>query len=72
MNKADFIDWKRHPVTQVVFSQLSQRVSDLQEMLGQSAGENPLQDSKFVGAIQAYRDMLRIEYEGDEEIEESQ
>lgn len=72
MKRADFIDWKRHPVTQVVFSQLSQRVIDLQEMLGQSAGENPLQDSKFVGAIQAYRDMLRIEYEGDEDNEESQ
>lgn len=67
MNKADFIDWKRHPVTQVVFSQLSQRVNDLQSMLGESAGSNPIQDSQFVGAIKAYRDMLQIEYEGEEE-----
>lgn len=67
MNKADFIDWKRHPVTQVVFSQLNQRINDLRAMLGDSAGVNPVQDSNFVGAIQAYKDIVNIEYEGDEE-----
>ena len=67
MNKADFIDWKRHPVTQVVFSQLNQRISDLRAMLGDSAGVNPVQDSNFVGAIQAYKDIVNIEYEGEEE-----
>ena len=67
MNKADFIDWKRHPVTQVVFSQIQARVKDLQDILGQSAGENPLQDRMYVGAIQAYRDLLLMDYEGEEE-----
>lgn len=67
MNKADFIDWKRHPVTQVVFSQLNQRIEDLRAMLGDSAGVNPVQDSQFVGAIQAYKDIVNIEYEGNEE-----
>jgi hypothetical protein len=67
VNKADFIDWKRHPVTQVVFSQLNQRIEDLRAMLGDSAGVNPVQDSQFVGAIQAYKDIVNIEYEGDEE-----
>lgn len=67
MNKADFIDWKRHPVTQVVFSQLNQRIEDLRSMLGDSAGVNPVQDSQFVGAIQAYKDIVNIEYEGNEE-----
>lgn len=67
MNKSDFIDWKRHPVTQVVFSQLNQRIEDLRAMLGDSAGVNPVQDSQFVGAIQAYKDIVNIEYEGDEE-----
>lgn len=67
MNKADFIDWKRHPVTQVVFSQLNQRINDLRAMLGDSAGINPVQDSNFVGAIQAYKDIVNIEYEGEEE-----
>jgi len=67
VNKADFIDWKRHPVTQVVFSQLNQRIEDLRAMLGDSAGVNPVQDSQFVGAIQAYKDIVNIEYEGNEE-----
>ena len=67
MNKADFVDWKRHPVTQVVFSQLNQRINDLRAMLGDSAGVNPVQDSNFVGAIQAYKDIVNIEYEGNEE-----
>jgi hypothetical protein len=67
VNKADFIDWKRHPVTQVVFSQLNQRIDDLRGMLGDSAGVNPVQDSQFVGAIQAYKDIVNIDYEGDEE-----
>jgi hypothetical protein len=67
VNKSDFIDWKRHPVTQVVFSQLNQRIEDLRGMLGDSAGVNPVQDSQFVGAIQAYKDIVNIDYEGDEE-----
>jgi hypothetical protein len=67
VNKSDFIDWKRHPVTQVVFNQLASRVKELQEILGDSAGRNPIQDVEFVGAIKAYKDILNIEYEGNEE-----
>ena len=67
MNKADFIDWKRHPVTQVVFSQLAERIHTLQDMLGDSAGANPIQDSRYSGAIQAYKDLLLMDYEGEEE-----
>jgi len=67
VKKADFYDWKRHPVTQVVFSQLGRRIWDLQEMLGDSAGTNPAQDLKYVGAIQAYKDMLLMDFEGEEE-----
>lgn len=67
MNKADFLDWKRHPVTQVVFSQLKDRINTLYEMLGESAGQNSVQDARFSGAIQAYKDMLQIDFEDDEE-----
>jgi hypothetical protein len=67
MNKADFLDWKRHPVTQVVFSQLQERIQTLQAMLGDSAGVNPIQDSRYSGAIQAYKDLLLMDFEGDEE-----
>jgi hypothetical protein len=67
MNKADFLDWKRHPVTQVVFSQLQERIQTLQDMLGDSAGVNPIQDSRYSGAIQAYKDLLLMDFEGEEE-----
>ena len=67
MNRADFIDWKRHPVTQVVFSQLQERIQTLQTMLGDSAGVNPIQDSRYSGAIQAYKDLLLMDFEGEEE-----
>ena len=67
MNKADFVDWKRHPVTQVVFSQLTARVLELQEILGQRAGENPATDRMYVGAINAYKDILNMDYEEDSE-----
>lgn len=63
MNKSDVTDWKRHPVTQVVFSQLSQRIADIQEILSEQAGLNPAQDREYVGAIKAYRDIINIEYE---------
>ncbi len=63
MTKSDLIDWKRHPVTQVVFSQLTQRIADIQEILGEQAGINPAQDREYVGAVKAYKDIINIEYE---------
>lgn len=69
MIKNDFTDWKRHPVTQVVFNELSARIQNLYEVLGTSAGLDPLQDREFVGAIKAYKDMLEVDFDvpgGDE------
>lgn len=57
MTKSEFIDWKRHPVTQQVFSQLEQRVGDLVEALI----EDPRPD--LAAAIKAYRDLLNIDFE---------
>lgn len=67
MNKKDFYDWKRHPVTQVIFSQLEGRISELKEVLAETAGKDPAQDRELVGAIRAYNDLLRIEFEDQEE-----
>jgi len=69
VNKSDFTDWKRHPVTQIVFSQLHQRILDIQEILSEQAGANPVQDREYVGAIKAYKDMVNIEYDEQEEVE---
>jgi len=67
MNKSDFIDWKRNPVTQVIFSQLHSRINEMQEILSETAGQNPIRDSQLVGAIKAYKDVVLMEYEETEE-----
>lgn len=67
MTKSEFVDWKGHPVTQEIFRQLQRRISDLQEMLGESAGVDPRQDAVYVGAIKAYKDLITIEFDADEE-----
>ena len=66
MNTNDLLDWKRHPVTQVIFSQLSVRVQYILEILGEQAGKDPYQDRELVGAIKAYRDILGIELDKEE------
>jgi len=58
ISKADFIDWKSNPVTKEVFASLYERIRNLQEHLGESAGLDARQDAMKVGAIQACRDFL--------------
>lgn len=60
---ADFIDWKRHPITQEVFLAIQQRIEGLKEELSYGAGENPQTDLVKRGAIQALRDILEMEME---------
>jgi hypothetical protein len=64
----DFYDWKRHPMTQIIMSQLSSRVGDIKEILSEQAGKNPPQDCYYVGYIAAFNDLIRMEYEGEEEV----
>jgi hypothetical protein len=59
----DFIDWKRHPVTQQVFSQLLDRVEYETERLIENAGADPTVDAQRAGGIKAYRDVLSISHE---------
>jgi hypothetical protein len=67
MTKSEFVDWKGHPVTQEIFRQLQRRIVDLQDMLGESAGVDPRQDAVYVGAIKAYKDLITIDYDVEEE-----
>lgn len=64
--KADFYDWKRHPVTLEVFQQLEDRMKYATEVLVANAGIDTRADAWHAGAIQAYRDLLNIEYEGED------
>ena len=65
ISKKDFTDWKSHPVTKEVFGILRERIEGLQQELGLSAGKDSYLDALKVGAIQAHRDILEIEIEGD-------
>ena len=63
MTKTEFIDWKTSYATKEILSLLSQRIQVIQEILGESAGQNPIIDAGYVGAIKAYKDMLDIDFE---------
>lgn len=62
MNRSDFKDWKSSPITKALFIALENRIQGLQNELGYSAGENPILDSKKVGAIQAIRDVMDADW----------
>lgn len=63
MNKEDFVDWKRHPVTQQVFSMLEGRMREIGEMIIDLSGRDPIQTAEYCGAIKAYRDITDITFE---------
>lgn len=64
MTKEDFVDWKRHPVTQQVFSQLAERAGLLnEELIFQVALLPQSQMAEKAGYIKAIRDLVNIEYE---------
>lgn len=64
MTKTDFHDWKRHPVTQQVFSQLQERIALLKdEVVAQAAHVSQLELAEKSGAIQAFQHILEIDYE---------
>lgn len=66
--KSDFQDWKRHPVTQAVFSELEARAKYLvEEVVEQTPFISQSELAEKTGAIKAIRDMLSTEF-----IEESQ
>lgn len=68
MQESEFKDWRASPITKQVFTTISRRIYDLQVDLGSSAGLDVREDAKKVGAIQAYADLLDIEF--DEETQE--
>jgi hypothetical protein len=64
VNSNDFHDWKRHPVTQAIFSNLEGRVSILvDEIVEQTPYSSQAEMAEKAGAIKAIRDLLNITYE---------
>lgn len=64
VSKNEFLEWKSNSITQEVFRILESRIQVLQEALGNGvAYGNESAYADHVGRIQAYRDVLEIDYE---------
>ena len=68
MNIQDFYDWKRHPMTMQITSQMASRVNDLKESLSERAGKDQAYDIFCTGYIAAFNDFIRAEYEESETV----
>jgi hypothetical protein len=63
VTESEFMDWRANPITKQVFTSIKNRIYDLQVHLGLSAGIDTREDAKNVGAIQAYTDLLSMEFD---------
>ena len=63
MTKEDFHDWKRHPVTQTIFSYLNSLIAEGKTELAATAGVEPILDSRKAGKISAFQDILDMTFE---------
>jgi len=63
LNKQDYLDWKRHPITKSMFDALHNNISALCTDLGVTAGKDPLEDRFKAGYILACRDVLEQDFE---------
>ena len=65
MNKQEYIDWKRHPITMGMFATLNNNISAICTELGVTAGKDSLDDRFKVGYITACRDVLDVDFAED-------
>ena len=63
MTEQDFKDWRASPATKLVFNTIVNRILEIQDNLGRTAGYNSVDDARQAGAIQAYKDLLEIDFE---------
>jgi hypothetical protein len=59
----DFHDWKRHPVTQEVFSQLQGRVADSKDQLVGLSRDRDDRAAYVAGIIDGFQFLLNIDFE---------
>ena len=63
VTKEEFLDWKQNSVTKAVFGILEQRINDAKDILGATAGEDPVADRYLVGMIRGFRELQEVSYE---------
>lgn len=66
-----FDDWKRHPVTLAIMSEIVDRTNQIAKELLVNAGTNPMHDRYLVGISQGYAALLDINLEDMEDNSES-
>lgn len=62
LTKEEFLDWRNNIVTQEVFKVVEQRINDAKDILGATAGEDPIADRYLVGMIRGFNELLEIDY----------
>lgn len=63
MTRQEALDWKQHPVTQEIFRLLNERIREIEQTLGTSAGIDPLQDRFYSGVIAAHKDIILLDFD---------
>lgn len=64
MTKSDFIDWKRSPVTQEVFSQLHARTKEIKDQIVDEAQSgDPKRIAYLAGLVQGFQFLMNIDFE---------
>jgi hypothetical protein len=63
LNRSEFQDWKNNPVTETVFLRIAERIRETERILGTTAGMDTSEDRYRVGTIQAYKNLLEIDWE---------
>ena len=63
VSKEEFMDWKSNHVTKAVFAVIDERISDAKDILGGTAGDDPVADRYLVGMIRAFNEIKQIDYE---------
>ena len=63
MTKEDFADWQRHPITEAVFTALHNRIQEGLEILGTTAGQDPIKDSHTTGLLRGLRELTEMSWE---------
>lgn len=63
ISKDDLYLWKNEPITQAWFEACETRINDAKDILGTTAGIDPVTDNFYRGFIQAYREMLEFSVE---------
>ena len=62
ISKAEFVDWKKDPVTKAFFVAVENRIEDAKDVMSVSAGLDQVQDCVTRGMITAFREVLNIEF----------